>query len=219
VYASKKANPSLLSLFDLEGLYKVLYVPCEVLIVHLSTYDLAFKWTEKLYVADSRQILTPYKVAYATVMDNESIYTWSEIKRAKEAYELLKCSRYPSPDEAIHLLQDGNIFSLPDLTREDLIRAYDIYGTPVAYVWWKLTKKAISHMVIDPSAIIKERVQTLHTDVMQHKFLVSLVEPLQLTLQTSLMSETANQLGLGLQGQLSLFRTKGFQPIIVYIDP
>jgi hypothetical protein len=74
-------------------------------------------------------------------------------------------------------------------------------------------------MVIDPSAIIKERVQTLHTEVMQHKFLVSLVEPLQLTLQTSLMSETANQLGLGLQGQLSLFRTKGFQPIIVYIDP
>jgi hypothetical protein len=55
--------------------------------------------------------------------------------------------------------------------------------------------------------IMKEKLQTLHTDVVHvdsHKFLVSLVEPLQLTIQTLLKNETADQLGLGLQGQLSL---------------
>jgi hypothetical protein len=103
-----------------------------------------------------------------------------------------------------------------------LIRAYDIYGIPVAYVKGKLTKKAISCAVIDPSTIMRDKVQTLHTDVMHldgHKFLVTLVEPLQLTLQTLLKNEMANQLGLGLQGQLSLLRSRGFQPTVVYVDP
>ncbi len=52
-----------------------------------------------------------------------------------------------------------------------------------------------------------------------HKFLVLLVELFQLTLQTLLKNEMANQLGLGLQGQLSLLRTRGFQPTVVYVDP
>jgi hypothetical protein len=203
-------------------LYRVTYVPGEAFIVHLPSYDLAFKRTGKLYVANCRQILTPYKVVHATVAKNECIYTRSEIKKAKEAYEFLKCSGYPSLDEAIHLFQDGNIFGLPELTREDLIRAYDIYGITVAYVQGKLTKKAISRAVIDPSAVMRDKVQTLHTDVMHldgHKFLVLLVKPLQLTLQTVLKNETADQLGLGLQGQLSLLRSIGFQPTTVYVDP
>jgi hypothetical protein len=178
VYASEQANPSVLSLSDVVDLYKVSYVSGEAFIVHLPTYDLAFKRTGKLYVAYCRQlILTPCKVVHATVVENESIYTQSQIKKAKEAYEFLKCSGYPLPDEAIHLFQDGNM---------------------------------------------REKVQTLHTDVMHlegHKFLISLVEPLQLTLQKLMKDETADQLGLGLQGQLSLLRTKGFQPTVVYIDP
>jgi hypothetical protein len=42
----------------------------------------------------------------------------------------------------------------------------------------------------------------LYTDVMHlvgQKFLVSVVEPLQLTIQAPVQNETANQLGLGLQ--------------------
>jgi len=65
------------------------------------------------------------------------------------------------------------------------MQAYDIYGIPVAYVRGKLTQKAIAHAVIDPTAMMKEKVQMLHTDVMHldgHKFLLLVVEPLQLTL-------------------------------------
>jgi hypothetical protein len=64
----------------------------------------------------------------------------TEVYRAKEAYEFLKCSGYPSPDEAIYLFQDGNIVGAPDLNREDLIRAYNIYGIPIAYVQKKMTR-------------------------------------------------------------------------------
>jgi hypothetical protein len=90
---------------------------------------------------------------------------------------------------------------------EDLHRAYEIYGSPVAYIRGKLTKKAISHTIVDPSMIMKERLQTLHTNIMHidsHKFLVLLVKPLQLTIEAPLKNEMADQLGLGLQGQLSL---------------
>ncbi len=45
VYASKQASPSVLSLSDVEDMYKVSYIPGEAFIVHLPTCDLAFKQT------------------------------------------------------------------------------------------------------------------------------------------------------------------------------
>jgi hypothetical protein len=86
----------------------------------------------------------------------------------------------------------------------------------------KLTKKSIFHAVIDSMTIMKEKVQSLHTDVMHedsHKFLVTVVEALQLMIKVSLVNETADQLSLGLQGHLNLLYTRGFQPTIVYVDP
>ncbi len=51
------------------------------------------------------------------------------------------------------------------------------------------------------------------------KFLISVVEPLQLTIQVQLENETADQLGLALQGHLSLLQARGFHPMVVYVDP
>jgi hypothetical protein len=114
------------------------------------------------------------------------------------------------------------VFGLPNLNRQDIVCAYDIYGIPVAYVRGKTTRQAIARAVIDPEAIMKEKAQVLFTDVMHidgFKFLISVVEPLQLTVQTPLENESANQLGLALQGQLSLLRARGFQPTVVHVDP
>jgi hypothetical protein len=214
--------PSVLSLSDVEDMYKVSYVPGEAFVVHLLAGDFVFKRTSKLYIADCRKLLIDLRNVNATVKENESIYTRSEIKKAKEAYEFLECSGYPSPNDAMHLFQDGNIFGLPELTREDLLRAYEIYGIPVAYVHGKLTKQSIARAVTDPTVVMREKTQELHTDVMHidgQKFLISHVEPLQLTLQTPLKNERADQSGLGLQGQLSVLRARGFQPTVVYVDP
>jgi hypothetical protein len=221
VYASTNAMPNVLSLAEVEDKYAVSYVPGQMFTVHLPSGDVEFKRQGKLYVANFYSILHP-KAVLTTVQENEDLYTRAEVQRAKEAYEFLKCSGYPSPEEAIHLLQDGNVFGLPDLSRQDIIRAYDIYGIPVAYVRGKTTRQAIARTVIDPEVIMKERSQIVYADVMHidgFKFLISVVEPLQLTIQVPLENETADQLGLALQGHLSLLRARGFQPTIVYVDP
>jgi hypothetical protein len=193
---------------DVEDMFPVNYVPGKAFVVHLPSRDLKFKRKGKLYVANYYSVLNPASV-YATVQENEEIYTKAEIQKAKAAFEFLKCSGYPSPDEAMYLLSDGNIFGLPELTRQDILRAYDVYGVPVAYVRGKLTRQAIARTVIDPEAITKEKNQVIYADVMHVdglKFLISVVEPLQLTIQVQLENETVDQLGLALLGHLSLCR-------------
>ncbi len=73
------------------------------------------------------------------------------------------------------------MFSLPDLSWQDVIWVYDIYGMPVVYVRGKTTCQAIAHAVIDPEAIMKEKSQVLYANVMHvnsFKFLILVVEPL-----------------------------------------
>jgi hypothetical protein len=218
MYASTNAMPNVLSLAEVEDMYAVSYVPGQMFTVHLPSGD---KRQGKLYVVNFYSLLHP-KAVLTTVQENEDLYTRTEVQRAKEAYEFLKCSGYPSPEEAIHLLQDGNVFGLPELSRQDIICAYDIYGLPVAYVRGKMTRQAIARTVVDAEAIMKDRAQVIYADIMHidgFKFLISVVEPLQLTIQAPLDNETADHLGLALQGHLSLLRARGFQPNIVYVDP
>jgi hypothetical protein len=62
----------------------------------------------------------------------------------------------------------------------------------------------------------------LYMDVMhldREMFLVSTVEPLNLTLQCKVEKESKQELGLGLQGQLAVLRLRDFKPTIVYVDP
>jgi hypothetical protein len=68
---------------------------------------------------------------------------------------------------------------------------------------------------------MKEKTKVLYTNIMYidgHKFLISVVEPLQTTIQVQLEYETADQLGLALQGHLSILRARGFQPSVVHVD-
>jgi hypothetical protein len=51
------------------------------------------------------------------------------------------------------------------------------------------------------------------------KFLVTVCEPLQLTLQCKIEQETQQVLGMALQGQLELLCSRGFIPTVVHTDP
>jgi hypothetical protein len=53
-------------------------------------------------------------------------YAKAEESRARQAHELLKLSGYPSLQEAIHLIQDGNIANMPLLTTADMRRAFNV---------------------------------------------------------------------------------------------
>jgi hypothetical protein len=106
--------------------------------------------------------------------------------------------------------------------QEDVERAYKIYGQHPEYVKGKLVKRTVGRMLIDVTLRSMEVKQKLSTDVMEvdgKKFLVTVSDPLQLTLQTAVENVSKQALGMGLQGHLMTLRSWGFEPTIVYADP
>jgi hypothetical protein len=218
VYASEDTTVNVLSMSDVEDVYPIMYDPRTSFTVHLPDRDIVFTKRGKHYIADCTNIVQ----IYTTATENEQLYTRSELKNAKEAYDFLKNTGYPSQEEAVHILQDGNIFGLPHFTRQDIQRAYDVYGVSPEYVHGEMTACLVGRTPVDHTAVMKEKLQVLYTDVMHidsQKFLISVVEPLQLTIQAYLQNETASQLGLGLQGHLGVLWACGLQPTTVYTDP
>ena len=47
----------------------------------------------------------------ATVKEGEALYTKAEIAKTKKAHELIKNSGYPSINELIKIVEDGNILT------------------------------------------------------------------------------------------------------------
>jgi hypothetical protein len=121
VYASVHTTVNILSLADVEAVYPITYNPCTSFTIYLPGRDIEFTKRGKYYITDCTDVVQ----IYVSAAENKQLY--------KEVFEFLKSSGYPSQEEAVHLLQDGNIFGLPHLTREDLQRAYDIYGVPPEY--------------------------------------------------------------------------------------
>ena len=58
--------------------------------------------------------------AYATTQETESVYTKAEVARAKQAYELVKNSRYPSVTELISLVENGKVLNIPGTKHADI---------------------------------------------------------------------------------------------------
>jgi hypothetical protein len=70
--------------------------------------------------------------------------------------------------------------------------------------------------------MLDEKRQVLYSDVMHidsNKFLITVCESLQFTIQNRIERETQNELGLALQSQLNLLRSRGFKPTKVHTDP
>jgi len=220
VYASEKTKANVLSFAEVEDKYEISYVRAQTFTVHVPEgEDIVFSRQNKLYVAD--WCVDPGMVN-ATVRENERLYTKEEVRRAKLAHEFLKCSGYPSSDEAIHLITDGNVHGAPLLLKNDLERAYDIYGDHPEYVRGQMTKKKVGRQKIDVSRKCVQKSQSLYMDVMHidtKKFLVLATEPLNLTLQSEGENEGKLALEMVLQGQLAVLRSKGYVPEIVYMDP
>jgi len=150
------------------------------------------------------------------------VYTKEELRRAREVYELVKNSGYPSPNEALHLLTDGNIQGLPALAAADLERAFKVYGIHPEYVRGQLTKKKVSRAQVDLGPRSTDKNIRMFADIMHlegNMFLVTVTDPLNLTMQCYIENEGRMALGMALQGQLALLKSRGFVPRIVYTDP
>jgi len=180
--------------------------------------DIVFKRRDNLYVVDWAEVGN----VHATVQENESLYSAEQVRRAKRAHEFVRNCGYPLPAEAVHIIPDGNVRGVPLLMQEDVERAYKIYGQHPEYVKGKLVKRTVGRMPVDVTLRSTEQKQKLSTDVMEidgRKFLVTVSDPLHLTLQTALENESKQVLGMALQGHLMTLRSRGFEPAIVYVDP
>jgi hypothetical protein len=140
VYASTETRANVLSFAEVEDLYSITYVPQTSFTIHLPNRDIEFVRKGKLYVADFAQ---HYQVHATTVA------TKAEEARAKRAYELLRNCGFPSVQEAVRLLETGNIVNMPALVAADFERAINLYGPPVEYVRGKTVKRAVSRAVVD----------------------------------------------------------------------
>jgi len=196
---------------DVEDLYEITYQQGTSFMVHLPERDIVFKKRNKLFVADF--------VEYCGNVLVTKAYTKGEIHRAMLAQDVLKMSGYPSLQEAIHLIQDGNIANMPMLTAEDMRRAFELHGEPVGSVRGKMTQKKVGRAVYDDDLIMDEKNMSHVMHIDGHKFLVTVCEPLQLTMQCTVVRETATVLGMTLQGQLELLRSRGFVPVRIHTDP
>ena len=93
------------------------------------------------------------------------------------------------------LVEDGNIHELPGVSRSDIRRAFEIYGLPVEYVRGKMTRKTVSRAKLQKELKAENKYQVLYSNVMvidSQKFLLTVCEPLQLTLQTPVERETVH---------------------------
>jgi hypothetical protein len=150
------------------------------------------------------------------------VMTKGEEACAKQAYELVRNLGFPSMYEAIQVIESGSLGNMPLLTGEDVRWAYRLFGPPVGFVRGKTTCRKVSMAVPDDDLITDQKRQVLSTDVMHldgQKFLVPVSEPLQLTLQMPVANESQTTLGMALQSQLEVYRSRGFAPVRVHVDP
>jgi hypothetical protein len=218
VYESENTKANVLSFANVEDLYDITYVRKKAFMVHMTKRDLVFRRKEKLYVADWDQAVT----VGATIQEGERLYSKEEVSKAKLAHEFIQNCGYPSAKEAVHLLMDGNVRDIPVMIAADVERAYKIYGVHPEYVKGQLVKKTVQRTPVDNTLRYTGKELRLYTDVMhvdREMFLVSTVDPLNLTLQTAVENQTKDVLGLGLQGQLAVLQSRDFKPTIVYMDP
>jgi len=218
VYASDEAKANVLNSAAVEDMYEVPYNRGEGFTVHMPEKDIVFKRRDNLYVVDWAEVGN----VHATVQENESLYSAEQVRRAKLAHKFIRNCGYPSPVEAVHIIRDGNVRGVPLLMQEDVEHAYKIYGQHPEYVKGKLVKRTVGRMPVDVTLCSTEQKQKLSTDVMEidgRKFLVTVSDPLHLTLQTAVENESKQVLGMALQGHLMTLWSRGFEPTIVYVDP
>ncbi len=171
-----------------------------------------------MYVAKAQDLLAHVLV---TVEEKKAQFSSEQVKKAEAAYTLLKNSGYPSLNELMRLVSDGNVINMPVLRREDVLRAYEIFGPPAEYVRGKLTKTKVNRVPVDLLLKADDKNQVLWSDVMHidgNKFFISVADPLQLLTVSHLKDETANSLGEALQGQLEMLRERDISPVLVYVD-
>jgi hypothetical protein len=107
------------------------------------------------------------------------------------------------------------------LAKADVEQAYRIYGMHPEYVRGQMTNQKVSRAQVDLRLRSTEKQLWLYVDVMcidGCMFNITMTDPLNLTLQTKILSENRLELGMALQGHMGVLRSRGFELCTVYTD-
>lgn len=120
--------------------------------MHMEQRDIAFTKRYKIYMAEFLEwareaedseveyIIDDIDLVLMTFQEREGLYTKKEVGKVRQAGEFLCTVGYPSEKEAIHLIRDGNLVSVP-YSIEDICRYYTMFGPQVEAVRGKMAKQ------------------------------------------------------------------------------
>lgn len=211
---------------DVEQLYEVTIDQGVSKTVHMDGYDLVFhKREDKFYVADMSDWVVQQQTAMVTtVAENESKYSLKEVKRAREALEMIKNAGFTSEKTALGLVNDGNLTGV-QITAHDVRRAFDINGKLVPTVrGCRTAHKAHTQKVDEALRAPRGELQTLYGDVVyfhSHKkpHVMVLSKPLDVMLSVPVENTKTAALGRAVHSIVGTLQGKGFNPVTLYLDP
>ncbi len=214
-----------------EDLHPVTYSQGESITVHMDNQDVVFQRRDGMYVADFSDWLVndedpmvemSNELCLYTVEERESLYSRKQVCRALEAGKYLRALGFPSLQDAVNLVCDGNIRNIP-YGMDDVRQFFDIYGNQVPMLRGKNTRRhAKGATMEDQAAKMQLTRQVMVADVMHvcgERFLVSISSPLEILLVKPIKNQTRDCLGAALQAHINTLRSRGFEPDCVMVDP
>jgi len=229
--ACDQCPTNIISMARVEDMYPITYTQGDSITVHMDDCDIIFKRREGMYVADFSDWLVEDEervaeittdLCLATVEERESLYSRKQVRRALDAGECLRALGYPSLQDAVNIVKDGNVRNVP-YGVEDVRRFFDIYGAQVPALRGKTTRRhAKGTTMEDTQAKLQLTNQVLVADVMHvvgQKFLVSVSSPLEVLLVKHVANLSVASLGAGVQSHINTLCSRGFEPMRVMIDP
>ena len=221
-YASADSRRNILCFADMEDQFDISYVRGKSFTVHMPRGDLVFHRKDKFYVADiSDWAKSPSKsVLLTSSKERERKYTRKQVELATLAYRFAEKTGATSLSEVIRLATSGNVSGVK-FTKDDIIRAYDIWGHPVSYVKGAAVKQKTSRDRDLIDNLTEPTLQSLDIDMFSaagFEFLLSVAHPLRLTLVSRVDDKSGNNVAKLFQDHLDKIRSKGFNVRKVYSD-
>ena len=180
------------------------------------------------YVADWRQYsrLFTYSpqphsvnVVISSVKQNEAMFTKDEVRRAKLARELIAKSGYASKEDMMRLVSSSGNFVNIEITRADVQRAVDIYGSQhVLHGRSRIMRPDTRVLRTEP---LPKHLQDLYTDkfnIFGLWFLLCNVKPLGVLLVKHLDGQTESHLGRAFADFVAILQSFKYETAVIYSD-
>jgi hypothetical protein len=228
-FYAKEAEVNLIPLGPLEKDFEVIYTQRESFKIIVPNYpEIIFKRTDVdeegncFYIFDASSIVKQNKaVNVATVEENTMSYSRREVEDAKRARDFIRKMGYPSPKQAIDLIQSGSVYNCP-VTVHDIIRAERIFGSDIASLKGKrvhMKDPAIKHEYVSKPV---SEIQSLHADLLfvdNKPYLITVSTPLNLILVSDLNgSKSEETLSDFIVRHVNEYKSEGFSVEIIYCD-